>query len=120
TCFMEDEKAKGVYASVVKYNEQKFSPPALASCIIDYEESQVRMAFNAHTLLGEEDTTTIVGTKGTLRSRGPGLNDQPLMEVFTEEGQVKVPLEGSWFGNGFKGTMGELLCAIEEKRDPYN
>jgi predicted dehydrogenase len=120
TCFMEGEEAIGVYASVVKYNEQKFKPPALASCIIDYEQSQVRMAFNAHTLLGEEDITTIVGTKGTLRSRGPGLNDQPLVEIFTEDGQVKVPLEGSWFENGFKGTMGELLCAIEEKRDPYN
>ncbi|MEX2592598.1 MAG: Gfo/Idh/MocA family oxidoreductase [Anditalea sp.] len=119
-CFMEGEEATGVFASVVKYDEQKFTPPALASCIIDYGQSQVRMAFNAHTMLGEEDVTTIVGTKGTLRSRGPGLNNQPLMEVFTEEGEVKVPLEGCWFENGFKGTMGELLCAIEENREPLN
>lgn len=119
-CFMEGEEATGVYASAVRYKEQKFTPPALASCIIDYEQAQVRMAFNAHTLLGEEDATTIVGTKGTLRSRGPGLNDQPIMEIFTEEGEVKVPLEGSWFESGFKGTMGELLCAIEENREPAN
>ena len=78
------------------------------------------MSFNSHTLLGEEDVTTVVGTKGTLRSRGPGLNDQPMMEVFTEEGECKVPLEGNWFENGFQGTMGELLCAIEEDREPEN
>lgn len=119
-CFMQDQRPLRVYASAVKYNEQKYNPPALASCIIDYEQAQVRMAFNAHTLLGEEDVTTIVGTKGTLRSRGPGLNDQPKMEVYLEEGEVTVPLEGSWFENGFQGTMGELLCAIEENREPVN
>ncbi|MCL6217017.1 Gfo/Idh/MocA family protein [Zunongwangia pacifica] len=118
--FMKKYTPKNVYASVVKYDEQQYSPPALASCIINYEQSQVRMAFNAHTVLGEEDVTTIVGTKGTIRSRGPGLNDQPLIELYVEGGAVKIPLEGSWFENGFKGTMGELLCAIEEDREPLN
>jgi hypothetical protein len=42
------------------------------------------------------------------------------MEVYTQEGAVKVPLAGSWFENGFKGTMGELLCAIEENRRPVH
>lgn len=118
--FMEGQKATSVYASTIKYDEQLYSPPALASCTINYEQSQVRMAFNAHTTLGEEDVTTIVGTKGTLRSRGSGLNNQPVMEIFTDEGEVKVPLEGCWFENGFQGTMAELLCAIEEKREPNN
>ena len=118
--FMDGQKAISIYASTIKYVEQQYTPPALASCIINYGQSQVRMAFNAHTALGEEDVTTIIGTKGTLRSRGPGLNDQPMMEVFTEDGEVKVPLEGSWFENGFKGTMGELLCSIEENREPVN
>lgn len=118
--FMEGQKPISVYASTVRYDEQRYTPPALASCIINYEQAQVRMAFNAHTNLGEEDVTTIVGTKGTLRSRGPGLNDQPVMEIFTEDGEVKVPLEGCWFESGFKGTMGELLCAIEENRAPLN
>src|SRR4029079_17535866 len=27
---------------------------------------------------------------------------------------------GSWFPDGFHGTMGELLSAIEEKREPTN
>lgn len=119
-CFMGTQEATQVFASAVRYDEQKFIPPALASCIIDYEQAQVRMAFNAHTVFGTEDVTTIVGTKGTLRSRGSGLNSQPVMEIFTEDGEVKVPLEGNWFENGFKGTMTELLCAIEENREPVH
>jgi predicted dehydrogenase len=119
-CFMQGQKVKSIYASATRYEGQKYSPPALAACIIKYEQAQVSMSFNAHTLLGEEDVTTIVGTKGTLRSRGPGLNDQPTMEVYTDEGTVHVPLVGSWFENGFKGTMGELLCAIEENREPVH
>ena len=117
-CFMRGRDAQSVYASAVRFDEQKFGPPALASAVIDYPGAQVRMAFNSHTRLGEEDVTTIVGTKGTLRSRGPGLNDQPKMEIFLEQGQVEVPLEGCWFESGFQGTMGELLCAIEQGREP--
>jgi len=120
SAIMEGQKPTSVYATVIKYEGQVYTPPALASCIINYEQAQVRMAFNAHTCLGEEDVTTIVGTKGTLRSRGPGLNDQPLIQLFTEDGAVNIPLEGCWFENGFQGTMGELLCAIEENREPSN
>jgi hypothetical protein len=29
-------------------------------------------------------------------------------------------LEGSWFPDGFHGTMAELLTAIEEQREPAN
>lgn len=117
---MKGQDPVSVYASAVRFKDQKFTPPAIASAVVNYSEAQANMSFNSHTLLGEEDVTTVVGTKGTLRSRGPGLNDQPMMEVFTEEGECKVPLEGNWFENGFQGTMGELLCAIEEDREPEN
>ena len=117
-CFMAGQKPRSVFASAVHFTEQVYRPPALGSVIIDYPDAQVRMSFNAHTKLGEEDTTTVVGTKGTLRTRGPGLNDQPQVEVHLEEGSVNVPLEGCWFESGFQGTMGELLCAIEDDREP--
>ncbi len=120
SCFMGDAKPQRISAAATCFENQDYGPPAIASAIIDYPAAQVRMAFNAHTKLGEEDMTTVVGTKGTLRSRGPGLNEQPQMEVYLEDGQVTVPLEGCWFDNGFQGTMGELLCAIEENREPYH
>jgi predicted dehydrogenase len=120
TCIMTGQTPTRVMASAIRYDEQVYTPPALASAIIEYPGAQVRMSFNAHTTLGEEDVTTVVGTKGTLRSRGPGLNEQPEMEVYLEEGQCRVPLESCWFDAGFQGTMGELLCAIEEDREPNN
>ena len=120
SCLMAGHEPKKVYASAVRHSAQVYKPPALASAIIDYPDAQVRMSFNAHCTLGEEDVTTVVGSKGTLRSRGPGLNDQPKMEVHLEDGSVEVPLQGSWFDSGFQGTMGELLRAIEEDREPIH
>ena len=119
-CMMKDQKPIRIYASTTRHAKQLFQPPALASVIIDYPETQVRMSFNSHCTKGEEDTTTIVGTTGTLRSRGPGLNEQPKIEIHLENGSTHVPLQGNWFESGFQGTMGELLCSIEEDRAPYH
>ncbi len=117
---MAGQEPTRVLASVVHYAEQVYQPPALAAVIIEYPGAQVRFSFNAHTTLGEEDVTTVVGTEGTLRSRGPGLNEQSEMEVYLKGGCCRVPLESCWFDAGFEGAMGELLCAIEEGRDPNN
>ena len=40
------------------------------------------------------------------------------VELVTKKGTVRPKLKGCWFPDGFHGTMGELLCAIEEKREP--
>ncbi|MEM7013161.1 MAG: Gfo/Idh/MocA family oxidoreductase [Verrucomicrobiota bacterium] len=120
TAIMSGREPKRVFASALRFDEQVYGPPAIASAIVDYDGAQARLSFNAHTQLGEEDVTTVVGTKGTLRSCGPGLNDQPEMQVYLESGQCRTPLEGCWFESGFEGTMGELLCAIEDGREPNN
>ena len=120
SCFMESRKPQILYASTRHHSGQVYQPPALASIIIDYDETQVRISFNGHCTNGEEDVTTVVGSMGTIRSRGTGLNEQNNIELYLENGSVHVPLKGSWFESGFQGTMGELLCAIEDDRQPYN
>jgi len=115
---MQGASPTSVYAVARSFPDQTYQPPSLASVSITYPNAVASISLNAHTQLGEEDVTTIVGTQGTLRSRGPGLNDQPEMEIYLPEGQTTVKLEGSWFCNGFQGTMCELLCAIEENRTP--
>ena len=117
-CMMGNQRAESVFAETRRFDRQVFQPPAIASAIIRYPQAQIRMSFHGHTQLGEEDVTTVVGTEGTLRSRGPGLNDQSEMQIFMKAGQCSVPLTGCWFESGFDGAMGELLCAIEEKREP--
>ena len=119
TVFMNGQRPNKVYASVRHTGFQKMKPPFLASVIADYEGAQVRLNFNAHVTHGQEDRTIIAGSKGTLRATGPGLNDQRVT-LWTDQGEAHPALEGNWFDSGFEGTMGELLCAIEEDREPSN
>ncbi len=119
-CLMRNQKADTVYALATRFPGQCFRPAAIASAIISYPQAQVRMSFHGHTQHGEQDVTTVVGTEGVLRAQGKGINEQPGLDVFTKSGHCSVPLEGSWFESGFQGAMGELLCAIEENREPLH
>ncbi|MFM8336730.1 MAG: Gfo/Idh/MocA family protein [Opitutaceae bacterium] len=109
--------ARRVTASTARADYQKMRPPMLAAVTVDYDDAQVRMAFNGHVIHGQEDRTVICGEKGTLRSAGPSLSDQRV-SLHTAAGVAEPRLEGTWFTSGFEGAMGELLRAIEEKRAP--
>ena len=52
----------------------------------------------------------------------PGIESGEVMETAARCAlQYGSPvLKGSWFLEGFMGTMGELLCAIESKREPVH
>jgi predicted dehydrogenase len=119
TCFLEGRQLNSVYASVQRTTYQKARPPFLASVIIDADQAQVRMALNAAVRFAQEDRTLLAGSLGTLQCCGPSLKDQRVL-LTTAAGVASPALAGTWFENGFQGTMGELLCAIEEKREPFN
>ncbi len=119
TVLMGGALPEKVYASVRRTGFQAMKPPFLAAVIADYPGAQVRLNFNAHVVYGQEDRTLIAGSHGTLRASGPGLNEQKAW-LWTAQGEAEIPLRGCWFDNGFEGTMGELLCAIEENREPAN
>ena len=42
------------------------------------------------------------------------------MTLINVQGIETPTLRGQWFDDGFRGTMGELMCAIEENREPLN
>ena len=115
--FLGSRRPERVWASVARTSLQKMKPPMLGHVGIDYPGAQVRLNFNGHVRHGQEDRTVVCGSRGTLRSFGPSLSAQTV-ELHTAEGRATVPLEGTWFTNGFQGAMGELLCAIEEGREP--
>jgi predicted dehydrogenase len=98
---------------------QRATPALLGHTLIEYDQAQVSLIFNGDTLYGKQDTTTVIGTKGTLVSQGPSLAEQTVT-LYTADGSATPTLTGSWFPDGFRGTMGELLCAIEERRQPEN
>jgi predicted dehydrogenase len=119
TRFMAGRRPERVTASVARTSFQKMKPPMLAQVAIDYPDAQVRLTFNGHVRFGQEDRTSICGSRGTLRSFGPSISEQTV-ELHLAEGHASPSLEGTWVTNGFQGTMGELLCAIEDDREPTN
>ena len=118
-CFMGDRPAKRVYASITRSITQQVRPPLLAQALIEYDGAQASLAFDADTRFGPQDRTYVTGSRGTLASIGPDLKDQKVTLV-TAAGRASPRLQGRWFSDGFHGTMAELLCSIEEDREPLN
>lgn len=119
TCFMGGRTADSVYATVQAAKGQTATPPLLGQAMVSYAGAQASLVFDAFTPHGALDTTVVTGTKGMIVATGPDLGTQTV-KLITEEGEATFDLEGSWFNDGFHGTMGELLCAIEENREPSN
>lgn len=115
--FMRGREAEQISAAVTRTTFQAMKPPMLAQVAIEYPGAQVRLNFNGHVQHGQEDRTVVAGSRGTLRSFGPSLSEQTVI-LYTAEGAAVPVLEGTWFTSGFQGAMGELLCAIEEGREP--
>jgi predicted dehydrogenase len=112
-------KANSVYAVKARAGGQTVRPPLLAGAIVAFDGAQASMVFDGATRFGAEDRTVITGSAGTLNSRGPDLTNQAVT-LTTEAGVSRPKLEGTWFKEGFLGTMGALLRAIEDGTRPLN
>ena len=119
SCFMRGKTPRRVYASVAPATGQQVAPPLLSQVLVEYENAQASLSFDADTLFGEQDRTFVSGTRGALWSDGPDLNTQAVT-LATAEGRSRPALSGTWFPDGFHGTMAELLRSVEEKREPEN
>ena len=119
TTFFGERRPQKVFAATARSHSQRARPPFLAHACAEFDGGQATFVFNADTAFGQEDRTTIVGSRGTLRSTGPSLMQQRVT-LHTAEGVASPALEGCWFPDGFHGAMAELLCAIEENREPLN
>jgi predicted dehydrogenase len=60
----------------------------------------------------------IHGAEGTIR--GSVLLDSDFVELERDGVNTQFALEGAWYPDGFAGTLGELVTAIAEDREPYN
>jgi predicted dehydrogenase len=113
----EGRPAGLVHCSTMRVPGQTIAPPLAASAIIEFEDGLATLAFNGCSKLGAREQFVAVGTQGTLRGAGP-LCAIDLVSLFTCQGEAQIKLEGAWFSDGFTGALGELLCAIEESREP--
>ncbi len=58
------------------------------------------------------------GTEGTIR--GSVLLDSDFVELERNGVTSTYALEGAWYPDGFAGALGELVCAVDEGREPFN
>jgi predicted dehydrogenase len=119
TCFFGQRPAKRVFASTARSAAQKAKPALLGQALIEYEGGQASLAFDADTHFGPQDRTYVTGSAGTITSVGKDYQKQKVT-LSTAKGYASPTLKGTWFPDGFHGTMGELLRSIEEKREPQN
>jgi predicted dehydrogenase len=110
-------KPTRVYASRVRAATQAVRPPLLAQALIEYDSAQASLIFDGFSQFDPIDRTLVIGSNGTIRSEGPKVEIQRV-ELTTKKWSVRPRLKGSWFPDGFHGTMAELLCAIDEDREP--
>ena len=113
------ERARSVYATAARAAGQAARPPLLAQALIAFDGGQASLVFDGATRYGARDSTSVIGAKGVASSTGPDLGHQAV-ELYMEAGVARPRLAGQWFNDGFAGAMGELLCAIEDRREPLN
>jgi predicted dehydrogenase len=119
-CLMGDRPARRVSASLQYAAGQKSTPPLLGQAIVEFEGGQASLIFDAATHFGVEESNFVVGTKGSLKSEGWPCAAKEV-KISTARGTAVADVsQGNWFPTGFQGSMGELLCAIEQKREPTN
>jgi len=118
-CLFGGRQALGVFASLAKSPGQTLKSPMNAHVLVSFRDGQATMAVHAHTPFGNTEQLLVTGTKGIYRANGRicAAND---VRLITAKGESRPVLQGSWFPDGMAGSMGELLCAIEDKREPEN
>jgi len=112
-------RARCVQAATARAAGQTVRPPLLAEALVAFEGGQASLVFNGIARYGARNATVVIGTRGVAASDGPDLGDQTVT-LHTAEGVARPVLDGAWFNDGFAGSMGELLAAIEDKREPLN
>lgn len=117
-CLFDDEP-ESVFASIAESPSQEATPPLLGQAVVQFPDAQASLAFNGDVRYGPQDSIYAAGSAGTVESTGPDLSEQSVT-IYTEDGYASPDLETTWFPDGFRGTMGELCCAIEEDREPQN
>lgn len=113
------ERAQSVVATFARARGQRAAVPLLAQALVRLDGGQASLVFDGATPFGPQDATYVGGTQGSLASEGPDLGRQAVT-LTTAAGRARPTLEGTWFNDGFRGAMGELLLAVEEGREPAN
>jgi len=113
------DRARSVFAAAARAPHQTAKTPLMAQAMVRLDHGQASLVFDGSVSHGPRDMSFIAGTRGSVMSDGPDIGRQ-VVQVTTLAGVARPALKGQWFNDGFRGAMGELMCAIEEDREPLN
>lgn len=114
-CLLPHSRPQRLYAATTRTPHQKIMPALLGQVLIEFDNAQATLTFDAMVRHAPEERTYIAGTHGVALSLGKGNQDQ-VVTLTTDDGIFRPQLVGRWFPDGFRGTMCELLSAIRDKR----
>jgi predicted dehydrogenase len=117
TLFSEHGTARSVMANRGLRHGQVIPVATQAQVLIQFDDAQVSLVFRGSSRWAESGSYRVEGTAGVLTHLGQSLGG-PDIVVVDSAGIHPATVEGDWFTNGMRGTMGELLRAIEDGRRP--
>jgi predicted dehydrogenase len=113
------DTADSVFAVASPAAGQSIRPPLLAQALVTFPGGQASIVLDGAARFGTEDRMVLSGSAGTVTSEGPDILLQRVA-LTTADGVARPVLEGTWFKEGFIGTMGALLQAVERSTAPLN
>jgi len=117
TLFSGQGPARSVMASCGMRRGQLIGVPTQAQALVEFDDAQVSLVLRGSSRWAESGAYRVEGTAGVLTHSGESLGG-PDIVLADAHGVHPTTVEGSWFVNGMRGTMGELLSAIEDGRRP--
>lgn len=110
-----DRSVSSVFANAVKAPQQDMQPPMLANCVMNFGDGLATLSLSSYESKPEQEYLSCVGSKGSVRGLGK-INRLKQLEWTDAEGTRSVELEGTEVVDRFRGTLGEFLRALEERR----
>ena len=117
--FFGQRGCRRVSAHAVPAPDQTLAAPLLAHALLEFDEGAATLAFDGHSKFDAQEQISVTGSTGTIRAAGEVCAIREVT-ITTAAGRARTSLEGRWFNDGFRGAMAELLCAIEDDREPEN
>ncbi len=110
-----------VKASIAKKPTQRSKGDMIASIQLEFPDHCLGIVVDdnaAYPHAGVFSRFKIEGTKGIITGEAMSNVDFRIQSELLGDDAQQIELKGQWFPDGFIGTMAELMCAIEEKREP--
>lgn len=117
--FFGSQPVESVFAQVRASAHPTVNPPLIASATVGFTNGCASLLFDGNASRGARESITITGTKGVVHATGD-LHRAHDVELITDQGSFRPSIPGHWYNDGFRGAMGELLCSLEDSREPAN